>query len=213
VWNAAPAALLVIATPGFGAREGGRFLAVVALTCSLLVLLTAPNDGGSQWGPRYLLFAFIPVSILTADALAAVARRPRVLGMVAVVVVVAASLAVQRSAYKNLQGAKQAYGRLLKFVERGTAPGGYVVTDLWWFQQVTAALYPTRTVLFVDGSASARRALALLAGESNVSAVRSERESPPGSLDGWLDGTPFVVGRQTTSRERALILSALVKRP
>jgi hypothetical protein len=88
-----------------------------------------------------------------------------------------------------------------------------VVTDLWWFQQVTAALYPTRTVLFVDGSASARRALALLAGESNVSAVRSERESPPGSLDGWLDGTPFVVGRQTTSRERALILSALVKRP
>ncbi len=210
VWNAAPAALLVIATPGFGAREGGRFLAFVALTCSLLALLTAPNDGGSQWGPRYLLFAFIPVSILTADALAAMARRPRVLGMVAVVVVVAASLAVQRSAYKNLQGAKQAYGRLLEFVERGTAPGGYVVTDLWWFQQVTAALYPTRTVLFVDDSASARRALALLAGESNVSAVRSERESPAESLDSWLDGTPFVVGRQSTSQERTLVLSRLV---
>jgi hypothetical protein len=212
VWNAAPAALLVIATPGLGARQGGKFLAVVAVTFSLLVLLTAPNDGGSQWGPRYLLFAFIPISILTSDALAAVVRRQRVLGIVAAILVVASSLMVQRSAYKNLQGSKQAYGRLLEFVERGTSPGGYVVTDLWWFQQVTAALYPTRTVLFVDGSASARRALALLAGESNVSVVRSERESPAESLDSWLDGTPFVVGRQTTSRERTLVLSELVTR-
>jgi hypothetical protein len=212
VWNAAPAALLVIATPGLGARQGGKFLAVVAVTFSLLELLTAPNDGGSQWGPRYLLFAFIPISILTSDALAAVVRRQRVLGIVAAILVVASSLMVQRSAYKNLQGSKQAYGRLLEFVERGTSPGGYVVTDLWWFQQVTAALYPTRTVLFVDGSASARRALALLAGESNVSVVRSERESPAESLDSWLDGTPFVVGRQTTSRERTLVLSELVTR-
>ena len=210
VWNAAPAALLVIATPGLGVRQGGRFLVAVAVTCSLLVLLTAPNDGGSQWGPRYLLFAFIPVSILTADALTAMARRPRVAGVVAAILVVASSFMVQRSAYKNLQGAKQAYGRLLEFVERGTSPGGYIVTDLWWFQQVTAALYPTRTVLFVDGSPSARRALALLAGESDVSAVRSERESPPGSLDGWLDGTPFVVERQSTSQERTLVLSRLV---
>jgi hypothetical protein len=133
-------------------------------------------------------------------------------GMIAVAVVVASSLVVQRSAYKNLQGAKQAYGRLLDFVERGTPPGGYVVTDLWWFGQVTAALYPTRTVLFVDGGASARRAMALLAGESNVSVVRSERESPPDSLDSWLEGTRFVIGRQTTTRERALVLSELVRR-
>ncbi len=213
VWSAAPAALLVIAMPGFGAREGGRFLTVVALTCSLLTLLTAPNDGGSQWGPRYLLFAFIPVSILTADALAAMARRRRVLGVVAVAVVVASSLVVQRSAYKNLRGSKQAYARLLEFVERCTASGGYVVTDLWWLPQVTAALYPTRTVLFADSSAAARRALALLAGEANVSVVRSALESPPDSLDSWLEGTGFVVGRQTTSRERTLVLSELVKRP
>jgi hypothetical protein len=132
--------------------------------------------------------------------------------MVMVVVIVASSLVVQRTAYKSLQGTKHAYGRLLEFVERGTSPGGYVVTDLWWFQQVTAALYPTRTVLFVDDSAAARRALGLLAGRSNVSVVRSERESPPDSLDSWLDGTPFVVGRQTTSRERTLVLSELVTR-
>ena len=119
---------------------------------------------------------------------------------------------VQRSAYKNLRGAKHAYERLLVFVESGTPPGRYVVTDLWWFQQVTAALYPTRTVMFVTDSASARRALDLLAGETNVSVVRSERESPPGSLNSWLDETRFVVGRQTTSRERTLVLSELVTR-
>jgi len=42
--------------------------------------------------------------------------------------------------------------------------------------------------------------------------VRSERESPPDSLDSWLAGSPFVVGRQTTSRERALVLSQLARR-
>jgi hypothetical protein len=212
--HAATSEFFPVMTAAFIAAFGisGAFvLAAAAVTCSLLVLLTAPNDGGGQWGPRYLLFAFIPVSILTADALAATVRRPHVVGMIAVAVV-AASLMVQRSAYKNLHGTKHAYGRLLEFVERGTSPGGYVVTDLWWFEQVTAALYPTRTVLFVDSSASARRALALLLGESNVSVVRSERESPPDSLDSWLDGTGFVVGRQTTSRERALVLSGLVKR-
>jgi hypothetical protein len=213
VWNAAPAALLLIATPRLSERQGAKFLTVVAATCLLLVLLTAPNDGGGQWGPRYLLFAFIPVAILTADALATLVRRRRVVGTVAVVVVVASSLMVQRSAYKNLRGTKYAYGRLLEFVERGTSPGGYVVTDVWWFQQVTAALYPTRTVLFADGAPSARRALALVAGESSVSVVRSERESPGGSLDSWLDGTGFVVGRKTTSPEGTLVLTQLVRRP
>jgi hypothetical protein len=116
---------------------------------------------------------------------------------------------VQRGAYKNLQGAKRAYGRLLEFVERGTSPNGYIVTDLWWFQQVTAGLYPTRTVLFVDGDASARRALTLLAGESDIWVVRSERESPPGSLDSWLDETPFAVQRQSTLEERTLVMSHL----
>jgi hypothetical protein len=129
-----------------------------------------------------------------------------------VTVVAAASLMIQRSAYKSLHGNKNTYGRLLEFVERGTSPGGYVVTDLWWFQQVTAALYPTRTVLFVDGSASARRALALVAGEPSVSVVRSESESPPGLLDSWLEGTTFVVSSEAKSRERALVLSQLARR-
>jgi hypothetical protein len=212
VWNAAPAALLIIATPGLGSRQGGRFLAAVAATCSVLVLLTAPNDGGGQWGPRYLLFAFIPVAILTADAMVAIARSRQVIAVAVVAVLIASSLMVQRSAYKNLRGAKRAYGRLLEFVERESPPGGYVVTDLWWFEQVTAAMYPTRTVLFVDGGASARRALAALAAESDVAVVRSEQESPPDSLESWLEGTGLVVGRQTMSRERTLVLSQLAKR-
>jgi hypothetical protein len=212
VWNAAPAALLLIAMPRLSGHQGAKFLIAVAATYSLLVLLTAPNDGGGQWGPRYLLFAFIPVAILTTDSLAAAVRRPRVVGIIAVTVVAAASLMIQRSAYKSLHGNKNTYGRLLEFVERGTSPGGYVVTDLWWFQQVTAALYPTRTVLFVDGSASARRALALVAGEPSVSVVRSESESPPGLLDSWLEGTTFVVSSEAKSRERALVLSQLARR-
>jgi hypothetical protein len=45
-----------------------------------------------------------------------------------------------------------------------------------------------------------------------VSVVRSERESRPGSLDSWLEGTLFVVASQAKSRERALVLSQLARR-
>ncbi len=211
-WRTAPATLLLLTPLWLGERRGTTFLAVVAAADVLFVLLTAPNDGGAQWGPRYLLFAFIPLAILTADALSAAASRRGVAAAVVVAVVMASSLMVQRSAYKNLRGAKLAYERLLGFVESGTPPGGCVVTDLWWFQQVTAAMYPTRTVLFVDGTTSARRALALLDGESNVSVVRSELESAPDPLDSWLEGTRFVVGRQTRWRERTLVLSELARR-
>ena len=37
---------------------------LVAGLTVLLVVLTAPNEGGGQWGPRYLLFAYVPLALL-----------------------------------------------------------------------------------------------------------------------------------------------------
>ena len=75
-----------------------------------------------------------------------------------------------------------------------------------WFEQVTAVLYPTRVVLFVDSAASAQTALALLSNVSNVSAVRSETESPDTSFGQWCDGTTFVLAGRTQLPERTLTL-------
>jgi hypothetical protein len=212
LWNAAPAALLPFGIPALRVRDGQRFLFIVALVSSLLVALTAPTDGGGQWGPRYLLFAFVPLAILIADAFTAVIWSSRFAGALTVGIVLVSSLFVQRNAYKELQAAKRVYERIVDFVQRETSPGSYIVTDLWWLDQVTAVLYPTRVVLFVDGSDSARRALAMLTTAPSVFVVRSEIESPDGSFGQWRDSTPFVVKRQVHIPDRTLTILQLSNR-
>jgi len=191
--------------------DGRRFCAALALIFFALVALTAPNDGGSQWGPRYLLLAFIPLAVLTADAVAAVARRSR-FEWIAVAIVLASSLVVQRSAYRDLLGTKRTYGRVVDFVEREVPAGGIIVTDAWWFQQVTAALYPTRVVLFVDNEASARHMVSVLAGVGHVWTIHSEAERPRHSLAEWLEAADFVVSDRSELPERALRLCELKRR-
>ena len=87
------------------------------------------------------------------------------------------------------------------------------MTDLWWLDQVTAALYPTRVILFVDSAASAQRALGLAVTAPDAFVVRSERESPHDSFGQWREGTSFVVKRQSAIPERALTILQLSNRP
>jgi hypothetical protein len=213
LWNAAPAALLLFRMPALRVRHGQKVLLGVALVSFVLVGLTAPNDGGGQWGPRYLLFAFIPVAILMADALASAMWELPIVGALMVCVVVVSSLLVQRNAYKDLQAAKRAYERIVEFVEREIPVGSYVVTDLWWLDQVTAALYPGRVMLFVDAPESAQRAFRLLAKAPNVFVVRSESESPRDSFEQWREGTPFAMRRRSDIPERELTIFQMSNRP
>ena len=78
-WRVAPAILLAFVwrpTSYFGgaARRGRPYLLAVAVLAAALVVLTAPNDGGAQWGTRYLLLEYLPLTILATDTLAYVAR-------------------------------------------------------------------------------------------------------------------------------------------
>jgi len=178
------------------------------------VFLTAPNDGGGQWSPRYLLPVFIPIAVLTSDALH-MTFTTSVLGAAVTIVIMTASLGVQRRSYKELRDAKRTYERVVAFVERGTAPGSYIVTDLWSRDKMNAALYPTRVWLFVSGPASAERVFALLAdaGVSNVSLVRSRSESPADTFEHWRGALPFVVDRTLEIPERELTLYQFRARP
>lgn len=78
----APLALAGLAAPGARLRPAARLLLVTALVFGVGVLLTAPNDGGAQWGPRYLLVSIAlltPLGVLAAggERAALLAADPR----------------------------------------------------------------------------------------------------------------------------------------
>ena len=210
LWNAAPAFAAIAAIPAWRLRRGQPFLLVVAGVSAALVALTTPSDGGAQWGPRYLLLTFIPLAILTADAFEAAIARWRIVGIVTAGAIIAASLVVQRNAYEDLQFAKRSYQHVVGFVERETRAGSCIVTDLWWFDQVVAALYPTRVVLFADTPAALADALRAATAMSEVYAVWSGEEShglgPPAVQP------RFTIGRRADIQERSLSLAELVQR-
>ena len=62
-----PVALLAF-LPAATAPAGPRYLYGLAFAAIAGVVLTATNDGGAQWGTRYLLIAAPPLFLLAARA-------------------------------------------------------------------------------------------------------------------------------------------------
>jgi hypothetical protein len=183
-----PVALLSLA----GRSDRRDRIALWLLTASTLifVFLSAPNDGGSQWGPRYLLFAYVPLSILAADVVEGLPRRTyAVIGLTVLLLVCAW---IQRAAYRDLRGTKALYGRVVDLVERAAPPEGAVVSDVWWLDQVAAAALDRRSFLFVDRPQSGHGIVARLNERAvpSITVIRSAEES----LDGgsWSSGTCYV---------------------
>ena len=190
-WSVAPAsvvAVLGLARPS--ERQERTFLWIVALLTTVFVVAAAPNDGGGQWGPRYLLFAYVPLVLLAVDTLQELPRR-RLLAGAVIVVVLAASLWVQRSAYRSLRGTKVTYGRLVDFVASNVEPGANVVTDLWWLDQLAASALDGRNVLYASDSATVKAIVQRLSDSTTPSAVvfRSREESA--DVNSWSDDTCY----------------------
>ena len=128
---------------------------MVAALVIALVVLTAPNDGGGQWAPRYLLFAYVPLVVLAADAVETLPRRSATVAALSVLLL--ACLWIQRSAYRDLRGTKSTYGRVVDFVSTQIESNGHVVTDLWWLDQVAASATSDRRLVYVPDAARATR--------------------------------------------------------
>lgn len=183
-WRVAPAMLLALWAPALGPERGkGRaFLIAVAAVTTSLVLLTSPNDGGGHWAPRYLLSVYGPLSILSADVLRALNRRG-IVGIALTATVLAGSAWVQRSSYRKLQSTKRTYGRMLNLVREQSAPGGFVITDLWWLDQVAAAAADERTFLFVATASDSRDLFdRLRKGRVDTATVVLSRQEPSEAL-------------------------------
>lgn len=190
-WSVAPVSVVAVAGSLRASERRERlFLWLVALLTTLFALAAAPNDGGGQWGPRYLLFAYVPLVLLAVDTLMELPRRRLVAGATIALVVVA-GIWVQRAAYRSLRGTKATYGRIVDFVAANVEPGGNVITDLWWLDQLAAPALDGRNVLYAADSATIRdivRRMSELTTPSVV-VVRSREESA--DVSSWSDDTCY----------------------
>jgi len=192
-WQGFPLALLTL-VPVSAWTAAARRLGVASLVAVGGVVLTATNDGGAQWGTRYLLIAAPPLLLLAArgvtDATDAGAWRGPRLALVAVILL--AGAATSRNAYLELRGTKRNYEGLVTEVASVAPRGSVVVTNAWWLDQIAASLHGTRTFLYVADHAAAARALATVRAEGfdAVTLVSSDEEAPF-PLEAALDGTCF----------------------
>jgi hypothetical protein len=189
-------------------RDIGPLLFIAAVT-TIGVLLSSTHDGGAQWGPRFLLIATPALSVLAASA-ATEATRPgqfHRLRWLLVLLLVGSGMWATRSGYRELRGAKQYYARLVDGVASKTQPGGYVITNIWWFDQICASLYPTRTILFAETSEDASRAVRSLeqAGTGSVLLAWSREETAP--LNETVTGTCYSIEEVANLNERQVTLA------
>jgi hypothetical protein len=208
IWIAAPLILLAFVPIREDVLPAGRrFLWIAAGLTIILVLLTAPNDGGGQWAPRYLLFAFVPLVILAADVVTLLPQRTPT--MAALGLVLLACLWIDRSGYRELRSTKNSYGRIVDFIDQQVAPGGFIVTDLWWLDQVGAAAATARRIVYVPDEANGHAAMERLsrAVVPIVVVLRSESEST--SMNPWREDTCYVEIKRETLDVRRLVAVTL----
>jgi hypothetical protein len=156
LWRVLPLGLLAL-LPSGASPPARRTLWLLVLVPVVGSLATAPNDGGGQWGPRYLLAAVPPLVILAFDS----ARRlPEVIGRPAawagIAFVLTCNAFVSLSAYRELGDTKRFYAGMAAETAR-EADTRDLLTDVWWLPQVSAAVLDAQRVLWVREPDQGRR--------------------------------------------------------
>jgi hypothetical protein len=210
LWQGFPLALLAL-VPTAPLAVPVRGLYILAWVAVAGVVLTATHDGGAQWGARFLLVAAPPLLILAAHgATNAVAEGwGRRLRVALVILALIAGLATSRAAYRELRGSKREYGRMVSATASLTSPGDVILTNVWWFDSVTASLYGSRVFLYLASQSSATQALTELS-NANISRVNLVWTTEPGgeSLEPAVAGTCFTLLKIQNIPERALRLAS-----
>lgn len=210
LWQAFPLAALAFVPPSAtdaGARRENA-LWVLAGVAAAGVVLTATNDGGAQWGPRYLLIATPPLMLVAARRATSAAhvQRLRTVFIALVAVVVLACTGTSRAAYRELRGAKRAYARLVDATRSFTTSDAPVVTNVWWLDQVAGTLSRSRTFLYAPTATEASLLIQQLAGfDPRPGITLVWTEEPDGApLDHAVDGSCYALGTVHRIPERRL---------
>lgn len=203
-WWIAPLVLIgLVPVRGAIPNEWRRFLLLVSAATVAGVIATAPNDGGAQWGPRYLLLAYGPLVPLAADVLQAITRRGTV-GIVVVALALVGSGWIQRDGYRDLRGTKETYGRFVTFVRDNASAGRYVVTDLWWLDQVVATIDDI-TFLYTPTQSEAATVFARLASAGVQRVVVIVGSESPALREPMLSPACYRETGRRSQQERSLI--------
>jgi len=117
----------------------------------LAVVLTAPNDGGAQWGPRYLLPMLAPAAVVAwhqAEHLFLSARgaQRRAVGA-ALALLLLLSGALQFHSVRVLEHSLSR-GKTIHAAVRA-AGDDVVLADFWWVSQLLAPLYFERRLFML----------------------------------------------------------------
>jgi hypothetical protein len=210
LWGAMPVAALALVPHARRHTASTPLLTVyvgLVVTVSLILLL-APNDGGAQWGPRYLLVATPWLSLAAGHSATVLLRSPFPALRVLTLVALACSFATARAAYRELRGAKKYYARIVNATSSRLPPSGIVISDLWWFDQINAALYPRMQSLYVDSVSALNELLCAIPSKwpGEVLAVTTRDEPSP--IEDWATrraaGSPCVVRARESIAEREL---------
>jgi hypothetical protein len=182
----------------------------------IAVWLSSTHDGGAQWGPRFVLIA-APALIVLAAANATDAAGPgraRKVRQALVLIVLLAGLWTTRAAYRELRGAKQFYAELVDAVDRSVQTGGVIVFSTWWFDQVVASLYSSRTFLYADSAPAAAAILHELqtAGVPSAALVWSREQAEDDVLARAADGS-CEIAQATDLPQREVRILKVVCRP
>lgn len=101
---------------------------------------------------------------------------------------------------------------MVAFVERETPADSVVVTDLWWFDMVTAALYPSRQVLLAEDGAAAEHVFASVSSLPQVFVAHSSGESTNDALLSDAEKFGFLERRRVEVPVRSLVIVEYDKR-
>lgn len=204
LWYAWPLGAIVFVPLSSYAGLGSLFW--LAGATSLGVWLTSTHDGGTQWGPRFLLISTPALVVLAAAALSESVRAggSRMLRLALVGVIVGCGLWTSRAAYVDLRGWKRYYGTLATEVGRETGPGAYIVTNVWWLDQICASLHGTRTFLVTTSDAESSRVFQILQQAGVKSAYLAWSSEPGQGAPLSVAGSCYQVAHTTSLRERSI---------
>lgn len=145
----APWLLLALALPA-GKGAAMRALATAGAVTLLLGLVSVPNSGGAQWGPRYLMFALLPWSVLVLAAARAALDRRRWPASVSALVLLLLSVWVQIRGFRSVVEADTNAARLTAAV--AARPEAVVATDVWYVPQLLGPIYLNHEILLLSGA-------------------------------------------------------------
>lgn len=207
LWATAPTAALALAPVASGRGSTiARAVGWATLLVILAVIATAPNDGGAQWGPRYVLFALPALLLVAAHKMRILWRhngRERWFARAAVVLV--AALVTTRAAYRELRASKRYYSRLVHATALASHDVSFIVSNIWWFDQVNAGAVVDATFLYVKDAATAQAALRQTSPATVLLATSEEPEFLT-TLNAWIEGTCYVNKDRQELTERRVVL-------